>query len=183
VTGASQLAVSTQAAMGGRLGLAATVSGSSPAYVGATLTSAATAYRARFSMTASALTLPQGSVVDIFTARSAGGTAVLEVQVARSSSGASQVRLRVARRGGSSSSGWVATGSTAASIEVAWVSARSATASLVVNGSSTTLSAMDTSASTIAAVWLGPSTGLAKGMSGTVLLDRFVSDRTTPLGP
>jgi hypothetical protein len=182
-TGASQLTVSTGAAMAGRFGLGATLSGSSPAYVGATLPSPTTAYRARFTMAAPGLNLPQGAVVDLFQARSAGGSAVLEVQYSRSSSGVSQVRLRVARRGGSSSSGWIATGNAAASIEVAWVSARSATASLVVNGSSASLSGLDTSASTIATVWLGPSGGLAKGMSGTVLLDRFVSDRTTPLGP
>ena len=183
VTGASHLAVSAQAASGGRLGLAATVLGSSPAYVGESLPNPTTAYRARFTLATSGLVLPRGSVVDVFQTRTTGGATVLEVQVTRTSAGVWQVRLKVARRGGSSTTAWVAIPGTATSIEVAWGSARSATAALVANGSSTSLSALDTSASTIAAVWLGPSAGLAAGMSGTVLLDRFVSDRTTPIGP
>jgi hypothetical protein len=78
---------------------------------------------------------------------------------------------------------WVAITDAPTSIEIAWRAAKLGTATLLVNGSPTTLSGIDTSAYAIGVVWLGPSAGLARGMSGRVVFDRFVSDRTTPIGP
>ncbi len=142
------------------------------------------AYRARFSFAANGTTTPNNGIIDVFVGRNAGGTTIFRLQYRRTSAGVPQARASVARRSGTSTTAWVTIADAPTALEMAWTSGTSTAFSLLVNGiAAATLPGLDTSAYRVDEVRLGPSGGLANGMSGTVYLDRFVSDRTTPLGP
>ncbi len=69
-------------------------------------------------------------------------------------------------------------------LEVGWAAATSATVRLWIDGQAgATLAGIDTHASTLETVRLGPSSGLAKTMSGELFFDRFVSSRGSLIGP
>ena len=183
-SGAGRVTVSTAAAAAGRFGLAVTIAGKSAGYVTDASPAAETAYRARFSMAPNGVTMPSGAIMDIFVGRDARGTSVFTLQHRRTAAGTPQVRASVARKSGTSTTGWISLIGSMTTIELAWASARGSTVSLLVNGvTAATLTGLDTSAYRLEEVRLGPSGGLASGTSGTIYFDRFVSDRTTLLGP
>ncbi|MHB8891134.1 MAG: S8 family serine peptidase [Candidatus Limnocylindrales bacterium] len=183
-SGGSRLAVTSAAAVGGDFGLTVVVSGTGGGYVADATPSSGTAYRARFSFAANGMATPKGAVVTVFAGRDGAGATVFSLQYRRTTSGVPQVRVRVKRRGGTSTGAWVSITDTPTSLELAWAAAKGASASLLVGGSTAaTLTGLDTAASRLEEVRLGPSAGLTAKLSGRLSFDRFVSDRTTPLGP
>jgi hypothetical protein len=184
VSGASRLAVGSAAAAAGRFGLAVTVAGKNAGYLVDASPTAEVAYRSRFSYAANGTTTPGSGMIDILVGRNAGGTNVFRIQYRRTSVGVPQLRAVVARRGGTTTSAWVATSNGFTAVETAWSSGRSTSFTMLVGGVAVaTLAGLDTSSYRLDEIRLGPSAGLATGMSGTPCFDRFVSDRTTPLGP
>ncbi len=183
VSGGSRVAVTPAAAAAGRLGLAITVAGTSGGYVVDGTPAAETAYRARFSFAPTGTTTPNSGIIDVFVGRNAAGTTVFRLQYRRTSANVPQVRASVARRGGTSTTAWIPVSDGPTTVELAWASGTKATLSLLVAGAlAASLTSLDTSSYRVDEVRLGPSGGLAAKMSGTMSFDRFVSDRTTPLG-
>ena len=86
-----------------------------------------------------------------------------------------QFRVGSARSGATAWSGWVTLSTGRHAVEVSWQSARAAAVSLSLDGQiAAQLTGLDTRAFTIDTVRLGPSTGLAKTMTGELQFDRFV---------
>ncbi len=180
-TGASSLTVNPAAAMEGRLGLSITL-GRSSAYLTDTTPAAEAAYHARLRLDATAAS-PGTRTVDVLVGLTSSGVNAFRIQYRRSS-GVSQLRSIVARRSGTTTSAWFSIPSGSHGIEVAWQAGTAATFSVSLDGqAASTLSALDTSQYRLESLRLGPSAGLGTGVSGTLLIDGFVSSRTSVIGP
>jgi hypothetical protein len=120
--------------------------------------------------------------VVVFAGRTGSGSAVFQLEYSRSSGSAGQLRATVSRRNGSSSTAWTPISSGFRTLEISWQAASSGTFTLWIDGVATSLTRLDTSTYRMESVVLGPSGGLANGMSGSLAFDRFVSSRSTRLG-
>jgi hypothetical protein len=175
--------VTSGAALVGRYGLTIQLSGSSTGYVSDDRPAAETSYRARWWFAAGA-PFTAAKSIDVLTGRSSTGSTLFRVQYRRSTSAQPQLRAGVARSGGTTWTSWFTITDAAHPIEISWQAASSATFTLAIDGSiRQTLSKLATSTYRLETVRLGPSGGLASGMSGTFGFDGFVSTRTTPIGP
>jgi len=109
---------------------------------------------------------------------------IFRVQYRRTSGGLYQIRGAVLRSGGTTYTGWYTITNAAHAIEIVWQSASTASFGLYIDGSlKQTLSGLNTNAYRLDSVRLGPSAGLASGMSGTEYYDAFVSSRNSYIGP
>jgi hypothetical protein len=181
-SGGSRLKVLTSAALVGRYGLSVQISGSSTSYVTDSRPAAETSYHARFWFNPRGM-LTAGKSVDVLTGRSSGGSTLFRVQYRLSSGGQPQVRTGVARSGGTTYTSWFTIANASHSIEIGWQAATSAKFTFAIDGATVqTLTGLATSADRLETVRLGPSGGLASGMTGTLYFDGFVSTRTSPIG-
>ena len=181
-SGGSRLKVLASAALVGRYGLSVQISGSSTSYVSDSRPAAEAAYRARFWF-APRGTLTGGNSVDILTGRSSGSSNLFRVQYRRSSGGQPQIRAGVATSGGTTWTSWFTIADATNSIEIGWQAASNATFTLAIDGATRqTLTGLATSANRLETVRLGPTGGLASGMTGTLFFDGFVSTRTSQIG-
>jgi hypothetical protein len=118
----------------------------------------------------------------LFSGLSGSGSSIVRVEY-RQSTGTGQIRAVVSRRAGTSTTGWLAIAAGGHVIELAWVSATSGSTDLWLDGLRTSVTGVDTSVYRLETVRLGPSAGLATGMTGTVSVDRFVSSLGSAIGP
>jgi hypothetical protein len=182
--GGGQLAVTSAAALAGVYGMAATLTGTTaPVYVTDGTPANETSYHGRFYFNPNTMTTG-GNAVGIFQGRSPTGGTIFRVDYRRASGGEAQLRAAVLSRGALAYTSWYAIPAGAATaIEVAWQSSSMATFSLSTGGViQESLRELDTHTSTADAVWLGPSTGLGSGRTGTAYFDAFVSTRTKTIG-
>jgi hypothetical protein len=168
--------------MAGSFGLRVSVAGGTSAYLTDTSPSAI-GYQARFGFDARGL-LTAGKPVDIFSGRTANGAAILTIQYRRNTGGGGSVRIGALRSGGTTWTAWSGLPDGRHALEVGWQSSTAATVRLWVDGViSSSLTNLDTHASILESVRLGPSSGLTKSMSGELQFDRFVSSRGSLIGP
>jgi len=161
--------------------MAALISGGTSGYVVDGTPNNETSYHARFYFSPNSVTIGT-SAQDIFVGRNSANQNVFRVQLRRSS-GQYQIRSVVSRSGGTTSTSWYTITNAYHAIEIAWQSATSASFSLYIDGTlKRTLTGLNTSASLLDSVRLGPSAGLS-GVSGTEYFDAFVSTRTSYIGP
>lgn len=178
--GPSRLAVVAAARLDGAYGLRATISGNSPSWVDDARPTAETAYTASVALNPNNVNIGSATV-PLLRALTGGASpvAAAELRIRRLTSPTRyQAQLAVARRGGTSATAWVGLPSGWGRVGLSWASGTSASASLKVGGSTAaTLTGLDTSAYRIETSRLGPSAGLASGMSGSLYLDSFTSSR------
>jgi hypothetical protein len=180
VSGGSRVTATAAARSQGALGMQATVSGNTPAYVQDTSPANEATYAATFAFKPNGTTT-NGNPTDILSALS-GGTSpaqVLAIQYRRVTGPVRlQLRLSVARKGGTTTTGWYTVGEAWHTVGVTWSSGTSASAALRIDGATAeTLTRLDTSARRIETARLGPSGGLGSGMAGTEWFDAFASTR------
>ncbi len=183
------MSASTVAALVGAWGLQAQLGGATGMYVADTSPAAEATYHARFYFSPNGATLPDGSVQDILTGRSAGGTTIFRVQLRRSS-GAYQIRGQARADGGANlSTGWYTISNASHVIEIAWQAATTrggsdGALSLWLDGApKQTRGGVANGGARLEEVRLGPSSGLTGGMSGAEFFDAFASTRGSYIGP
>jgi hypothetical protein len=181
--GASRIAVTPAAALGGSsYGLRTVLTGNTPSYLIDTRPTNEASAHARFRFDPNGTTTA-GLVTTILQGRTSSGVTAFWVQY-RTSAGAFQVRGLVQRSGGTTATNWYSVTDAPHAIEIAWASAASASFSLYVDGAlQQTLSALNTSSWKLETTWLGPSAGLATGVSGTEFYDDYAMTRTSLIGP
>jgi FtsP/CotA-like multicopper oxidase with cupredoxin domain len=186
VTGtASQLSVTAGASLDGTpaFGMQTTLGGTAARYVTNTTPRLDGSYHAQFRLNPHGALLANNNATNgttILAGLNAAGNTVFQVQMRRQNTGGGtyQLRLLVTRAGGSTGTTFTTITNAAHRIGVVWQSAASASASLLVDGVSIgTLSGLNTSASLLDSVRLGPSGNLVGGATGTLYFDAFVSTR------
>ena len=165
----------------------ARIGGGASGYAQDNTPTSGTLYHARFYLNPNGLTTGIGSnptAIDLVDGLNASNGVIFRAQYRRSSSTGYQVRLTVARAGGTTSTSWYPIMNNAwNALEIVWQSANPASASLYTAGVlRQTLTGLNTSASTLEAVRLGPQGSLG-GISGTAYFDNFASTRLTTIGP
>jgi subtilisin family serine protease len=179
------ISVTSAAAMGrdgGRLGMQASIAGNTPGYVVDNHPNNETSYHARFYFNPNGTTT-NSSQHDLFVGRNAANTPIFRVQYRRNSVGQYQMRAAALVSVGQSFTSWFSTTNSAHAVELAWQSSTSGSLSLYIDGSLQQTLGGNTSAYQLKSVQLGPSGGLAAGMSGTEYFDAFVSTRIDYIGP
>jgi subtilisin family serine protease len=179
------ISVTSAAAMGrdgGRLGMQASIAGNTPGYVVDNHPNNETSYHARFYFNPNGTTT-NSSQHDLFVGRNAANTPIFRVQYRRNSVGQYQMRAAALVSVGQSFTSWFSATNSAHAVELAWQSSTSGSLSLYIDGSLQQTLGGNTSAYQLKSVLLGPSGGLAAGMSGTEYFDAFVSTRTDYIGP
>jgi hypothetical protein len=171
--------------------LQATISGGASGYVQDNTPAAEARYLVRFALNPNNLAFGNNGAASsartIFTALSPSGQTVFQVQLHRTSTtGTFEVRAVVSRAGGgggTSTTNWFAiSNNTDTLIEVSWVSANNASFSLSTGGVvRQTFTGLNTSAYLVETVRLGPQ-GSLSNVSGSILLDSFVSARRSLVG-
>jgi len=180
-TGASRLTVDGVNAAAGRYALSAALAGKSASYVVDDSPNRERALRARFAFDPSTADTA-GRVIDILIGRT-GGTDVLTVQFRRLGT-SREIRAGARRAGGWTYTPWTTIGPGWYSLEIAWSSSTSAGLAFLLDGAIIgQATSLDTSRYVVDSVRLGPSGGLGTGVAGRLRFDRFVSTRTTPIGP
>jgi hypothetical protein len=179
--------VTNAAAMnGGTWGMAVALATSAPGYVTDNTPNALTSYDVRFYFHPNSSRAPNSGVT-ILAGVNAANNAVFTVQYRRPNpTSQPQIRAQVMRAGGTTSTAWVTLTDEPHAVEVLWRSGVSVPFVLYVDGVQRAIANnQNTSAYTLDAVRMGPSSGLAGTLSGTQYFDAFVSKRsvTTPFGP
>jgi len=180
---ASRIGVTAGAALNGSsFGLRTVLTGNTPSYlIDNRPTNEASAHvRFRFDPNT---TTTAGLITTILQGRTGAGVTAYWVQY-RTSAGAYQVRGLVQRSGGTTATNWFTVTDAPHAIEIAWASAASTSFSLYTDGTlRQTLTGLNTSSWKVETTWLGPSAGLATGVSGTEFYDDYVMTRTSLIGP
>jgi hypothetical protein len=186
VTGA-RISVASPAALVGAFGMQATLGGgTAPGYVTDLTPAQDASYHARFYFNPNG-SLPGGNANNVTLLaglNQAGGTIFL-VQYRRNNAGAYQVRGGALTAGGTTFTNYFTVSNATHYIEIAWRAANAGTPrfQLYTDGTLRQSLNVDTSASRLESVRLGPSAGLIGTASGTIRLDAFASTRTTVIGP
>lgn len=180
--GPTRIAVSAAAALNGSsFGLRTVLTGNTPSYLidNRPTNEASTHTRFRFDPNT---TTTAGLVTTILQGRTGTGVTTYWVQY-RTSAGAFQVRGLVQRSGGTTATNWYSVTDAPHAIEIAWASSASSSFSLYIDGTlRQTLTGLNTSTWKVETTWLGPSAGLATGVSGTEFYDDYVMTRTSLIG-
>jgi hypothetical protein len=161
----------------------ASVSGGTSSYVQDNSPTAETSYHARFYVNPNSATV-NTTPLTLFRGLTATGSTVFGVQLVRYN-GIYAISLTVTRSNGvrNTTDWYMLTNNAFNAVEIGWQSSSSASVSLSIGGTlKQTLTGLNTSASTLEAVRLGPQ-GSLSGVSGTMYFDSFVSTRTTVIGP
>ena len=176
------VSVSSGAALVGIYGMKATINGNSPGAVTYNTASNETSYNARFYFNPNGTTTGS-SQHDIFVGSNSSGVVLFRVQY-RKSSGVYQIRGQVTTKSGSTSNtNWYTITNASHAVEISWKTASSASFGLYLDGSlQQSLTGLNTSTYQLKTVKLGPSSGLASGMSGNEYFDAFASTRGTFIG-
>ncbi len=173
--GASGLAVTGTAALGGTYGLAVTPSGGAPRYLVDTTPSAEPTYHAQFAFNGNTLV---GGVTTVFQGVSSSNALVLAVQVRKSGS-SYQARGVLRRSTGTNVAGsWVPLGTGAHTVRVDWAAASAGTLRLSVDGVSKQLLTAANATLRVETARLGAVT-VASTTHGTAYVDSFESTRNT----
>lgn len=179
--------VTNAAAMnGGTWGMAVALAAGAPGYVTDATPNALTSYDVRFYFHPNGSRAPNSGVTILAGVNAANNT-VFTVQYRRPNpTSQPQIRAQVMRAGGTTSTAWVTLTNAPHAVEVLWSSGASVPFVLYVDGVQRAIANnRNTSAYTLEAVRMGPSSGLAGTLSGTQYFDEFISKRsvTTPFGP
>jgi hypothetical protein len=158
------------------------IAGNTPGYVVDNHPNNEASYHARFYFNPNGTTT-NSSQQDIFVGRNAASTPIFRVQYRRTSLGQYQVRAAALVSVGQSFTNWFTVTNAAHAVEVAWQSATGGSLSLYLDGTLRQTLGGNTSGYQLKSVLLGPSGGLAAGMSGAEYFDAFVSTRTDYIGP
>lgn len=173
--GASGLAVTGTAALGGTYGLAVAPSGGAPRYLVDTTPSAEPTYHAQFAFNGNTLV---GGVTTVFQGVSSSNALVFAVQVRKSGS-SYQARGVLRRSTGTNSTGsWVTLGTGTHTVRVDWAAASSGTLQLSVDGISKQLLTAANATLRVETARLGAVT-VASTTHGTAYVDSFESTRNT----
>lgn len=179
--------VTNAAAMnGGTWGMAVALAASAPGYVTDATPNALTSYDVRFYFHPNGSRAPNSGITILAGVNAANNT-VFTVQYRRPNpTSQPQIRAQVMRAGGTTSTAWVTLTNAPHAVELLWRSGASVPFVLYVDGVQRAIANnQNTSAYTLEAVRMGPSSGLAGTLSGTQYFDEFISKRsvTTPFGP
>jgi hypothetical protein len=187
---AGAVSVIPGAAMDGDgFGMAVDITGGTTGTVSDETPSAETSYHARFLFDPNSAQSRNNQAIVLLDGQDTGGTSLFRVETRRRNAqgGSYEVRGVVLAAGGEQATGWVSINDGSANVvEIAWASGASASFDLYVQGAlQETLAGLDTSASALDVVHLGPSggPGLDADASGSVYLDAFVSTRYSVIGP
>jgi hypothetical protein len=180
--GSTRIGVSGAAALTGSYGMRAVINGKTPSYVQDDRPASQTSARTRFRFDPNGTTT-NGLTTTALVGNSGNGTAVFRVEF-RTVAGAPQVRGLVHRKGGDSTTAWYGVTDAPHTVEIAWTSSANASFTLYVDGvAKQTLTGLATGQWTLEQVRMGPSAGLAAGVTGTQFYDDYVMNRTTYVGP
>lgn len=161
---------------GGSFGMRAAINDATADYVADRTPSAETDYRASFFFNPNTADTA-GESVRIFSGQDATSSGVFGIEFERSASGP-EIRAWVLAGGVPVYTQWVHISDAATRIGLTWQSSENAEFKLLLNGEvHETLSGLNTSASRLETVWLGPSAGVSIEMSGTMYFDGFHSQR------
>ena len=180
--GSTRIGVSTAAALTGVYGMRTVISGATPSWVQDDRPANQASAHVRFRFHPNGTTT-SGLTTTTMLGRSGNGTALFRVEY-RTSGGNRQLRALVHRTGGDTTTSWFTVTNTAHAVEIAWASAASSTFTLSIDGVvRQTVSGLSTGNWRLEMVRLGPSAGLATGVSGTEFYDDYVMTRTSTIGP
>jgi subtilisin family serine protease len=182
-TGTARLSVTAAAAAAGRWGLSVSIASGTHAYVTDSTPVAATAYHARFSFDARALSTAN-QAIDVFSGLDSKNAAIVRLQYRRAAGGVGQIRIGASRAGGTTFTAWTNLAAGQHAIELGWQSGTSTSLRLWIDGvAGPTATSLDTHSYRLETVRLGPSAGLTSSMGGELRFDRFVSSRGSTIGP
>ncbi len=170
------VAPAAEAATQGDFGLVANLNGTAPAYVADRTPFGEQTYQASFDFNPNTADT-QGQAHDLFVGHSADGTRLFGIEF-ETGTGGPEVRAWVRSAGVDTFTEWYHLSVAAQQLAIEWQSGGDTTFTLSIDGTvQESLAGLDTSAHQLDEVWLGPSGGLADGMSGAEYFDNFVSLR------